>query len=90
MWDPPPLKGASFPKHPPQSYSSMCVNCRCGFLTFFRPKIVTEDGHLIFRNALKRNITFSTSEGGGYVNINGEDLGAVVAMVSDNKSKNNN
>ena len=51
------------------------------FLCLFRPKIVSQDGHLIFMTGTNHNITFRPSAGGA-INLDGESLQAIVNMVS--------
>jgi len=47
---------------------------------------VTQDGHLVFQTAANHNITFR-SAGGGYINLDGENLATVVQMVSQRNEK---
>ena len=46
-----------------------------------RPRIVTQNGHLIFETAADHNISL-ISRGNGFVNLAGHDITNVVRMVS--------
>ena len=46
-----------------------------------RPRIVSQDGHLVFETGTYRNITFKASEG-GYIILNGEDIRTIAETVS--------
>ncbi|XP_048237900.1 cubilin-like isoform X1 [Haliotis rufescens] len=50
-----------------------------------QPRIVTQDGHLIFQTGTNHNITFKSSAGGA-VTVDGEDFKAVANGVRDNKA----
>ncbi len=51
------------------------------FLLFCRPRILTQNGHLMFQTGINHNITFQSSNG-GYINVDGHNLNAVVQIVS--------
>ena len=46
-----------------------------------RPKIVTQDGNLVFVSASAHNITFRSSSD-SYINVNGDNLLSIVQLVS--------
>lgn len=48
---------------------------------FYRPRMMTMNGHLIFQTGTNHNITFR-STGGGYVNIDGENVQQLASLVS--------
>lgn len=54
------------------------------FFIVFSPRILTQDGHLIFQTGANYNISFRTSGRGSYINIDGEDIKAMAQQVGVN------
>ncbi|XP_052697133.1 cubilin-like isoform X2 [Crassostrea angulata] len=50
-----------------------------------QPRMMTMNGHLIFQTGTNHNITFR-STGGGYVNIDGENVQQLATLVRSNKA----
>lgn len=51
------------------------------FLKIHRPRILTENGHLVFQSGTNHNITFRSTNGGN-ININGDNLAVITQTVS--------
>ncbi|XP_061178089.1 cubilin-like [Saccostrea echinata] len=51
-----------------------------------QPRMMTMNGHLIFQTGTNHNITFK-SQGGGYVNIDGENVQQLAGMIRSNKAE---
>jgi len=50
-------------------------------IVYFRPRIVTTDGHLVFQTGANHNISFQSSSGGS-VNIDGTDIKTMSQKVN--------
>ncbi|XP_053408750.1 cubilin-like isoform X2 [Mercenaria mercenaria] len=48
------------------------------------PRILTQNGHLVFQTGTNHNITFRATNG-GFVNVNGDNLAVITQTVKDNK-----
>ena len=59
----------------------MALNSKAGVI-FPRPKIITQDGHLVFQTGTNHNITFKAGAGGGFL-VNDIDLVRTVTDVSE-------
>ena len=63
-------------------FSRLSVFCSLILLFIFRPRILTQNGHLVFQSGTNHNITFRATAG-GYINVNGDDLAVITQTVSD-------